>query len=74
MLASVQIVLAIAFSEGQELCVKAAAHPKIQIQLLSTHLNANGKYGDVSKSTKHFWSWTAKQHCSIYININRSRG
>lgn len=48
MLASVQIVLAIAFSEGQELCVKAAAHPKIQIQLLSTNPNADGKYGDVS--------------------------
>ena len=34
----------------------------------SPHAHADGKLGEVSKSTKHFWSFTAKQCSSVLLN------
>ena len=37
-------------------------------QSLCTHPNADGKSGEVLWPRKHFWSFTAKQSCSILLN------
>ena len=39
---------------------------EMNIELISTHPMLMGSH--VSLSTKHFWSFTAKQHCSILLN------
>ena len=38
------------------------------IQSLFIHLHTDETSGEVLYSTTHFWSFTAKQHCSILLN------
>lgn len=39
-----------------------------KIQFFSARLHADGKSGKVLSSTKHFWGFTEKHHCSILLN------
>ena len=47
---------------------KGTLQPKSKIESVSPHLSADGNSGEVSLSTKHFWSFTVKQSCSILLN------
>ena len=45
-------------------CLTCTLHlVEMKIPSLSTHPHADGKPGEVSQSTKHFWSWTALRNC-----------
>ena len=35
---------------------------------MTTQSSSQVKSGEFSWATKHFWSFTAKQHCSILLN------
>ncbi len=48
---------------------KVGVHPKIKIQLLSTHPNGDGKYDEVFYSPKHCLNETWKRHCCNLPNI-----
>ena len=44
-------------------CLTCTLHlVEMKIPSLSTHPHADGKPGEVSQSTKYFWSWTALQN------------
>lgn len=43
---------------------------EMKLQSLSTHPHADGKPGEVSQSTKHFWSLAEKQRSSILLLLN----
>lgn len=51
-----------------QLSLKGWVHPQMKIQSLSAHLHTDGKSREVSRSVKHFWNFTAKQHCSVFLN------
>ena len=44
---------------------KGTVHPKVKSQSSSFDPHADGKLREVSSSTKHFWSFTAKECCSL---------
>ena len=44
--------------------VKGIVHRKIKMNSSSTHQYFDGGVGEVSESTKHFWSFRGKLRCS----------
>ena len=49
----------------QQRMFKGTVHPKVKSQSSSFDPHADGKLREVSSSTKHFWSFTAKECCSL---------
>ncbi len=50
------------------LFIKETVHPKMKIHILSTHLHADGRSGEIFWYSKHFWTFTGKRHCSDLLN------